>query len=318
MIGIKSIEFYIPDNLYPVRELKEVQELTPEQQNILSLMKLETVSIAEEYDNTELAYEASKKALTAAGITPENVDVVIYLQSRSPKYLMSSEATRLQELIGATNAYSFTAADMGCTNINIALSLARNILTSDENVDNILISCGSKPTGKDRYREAVTVIGDGGMGVVVSRCEANQLLDIKIKTDGRFWDLYKVEYKDKLVDEYKEICTNSRYKFELSIASRNNFKILNSELLGNNFDEVNGVIMQNLSESAFTFNEEALQVNLLESCFQNCRMYGHLGSIDIMLNYKTSLQNGEINKGDKVLIMNNSPVACWSSLLIKV
>jgi 3-oxoacyl-[acyl-carrier-protein] synthase-3 len=37
-----------------------------------------------------------------------------------------------------------------------------------------------------------------------------------------------------------------------------------------------------------------------------------------MLNYQAGLETGLFQKGEYVLVMNNSPVASWSNILIEV
>lgn len=319
MIGIQSLEFYIPDNFVPTDQLSEVINLSEKEKQFFSLLQVKTISIAEGYSSVDLAVAASKQALEEANLEAGEIDMIIYLQSRTPEFLMSSEATRFQQELGATKAFSFTVTDLGCANINSALLIAKNFLNSNNSIKNILISYGSKPFGPYRYREAVTVIGDAGMGLIVSNTEKHQILDIKIKTDGTFWDLYKIDHKNKLVQDYKEMCTSPQYKFQLSITSRNVFNELKKQIFEENkIDTVQGYIMQNLSINAFVFNENALDIKLAQSCYDNCKKFGHLGDIDILLNYKTSLLNHEFGQGDLVLLMNNSPTACWSSMLVRV
>lgn len=319
MIGLKSMEFCVAEQVTKVAELEEIKNLSPRDQQIFSMLKIDTVSIIEEMDNVDLAVEASRRALTAAGITPTEVDMLIFLQSRAPAYLMSSEATWVQERLGIKQGFSFTVTDLGCANISNAILLAHTFLKSNPTMQNILITCGSKPFGSHRYREGVTIIGDGGMGVVVGRTSRNRIIDVKLVTDGKFWDIYQIDYKKILASDYQEFCANPRYKFELSLTTRNRFITLNQQLCQENqVEKIDGYIMQNLSLSAFSFNEDAFKIKVARSCYDNCIRYGHLGSIDILLNYRDAVASGELKEKDLVLIMNNSPVACWSSMLIEV
>lgn len=317
-IGLKSMEFYIPETLLPTKDLPEIQGLAPQAHQAFAMLQVESVSIDETADDVDLAVRAGKQAMEKAGLTPDEIDILIFLQSRAPGYLMSSEATRAQQELGLKRAYCFTLTDLGCANISNALLLAKTYMIANPSLKNILICCGSKPFGQYRYREAVTVIGDAGMGAVVSRTAENRIVDVKLRTDGKFWDLYKIDYKHMLSDEYRELCTSPRYKFELSIASRNNFtEMTKATLEENGLTAPAAYIMQNLAISAFAFNENAQQIKFAKCCYDNCRKFGHLGSIDILLNYKTGLESGEIKKGDHVLILNNSPVACWSTVLLE-
>ncbi|HSI04121.1 MAG: hypothetical protein ACAI38_18000 [Myxococcota bacterium] len=322
MIGFKAIEFALPPNLVPVSELDEVKRLDAQKRKVfdLTLAGMQTVAIDESRGAVELAVEASKLALDSSSLLPTDIDVLISIQSRAPTYLMASEATHIQDLLGLKKAVAFSVGDLGCANISNAVMVARTMINGSSSINNVLICSGSKPFGVVRYREAVTVNGDAGMGVVVSRdCEDHVIRDVELMTDGKYWDLFRVEYKNKRIEEMVESCTSERYKFELAIASRNNFNAINRRLLERNTDvRVKAHVMQNLSIEAFRYNEEALDVRFIGSCRDNCARYGHLGSIDVLLNYKTGLARGEIASGDTVLIQNNSPAACWSSMLVSV
>lgn len=318
-VGILAMGFYIPEELLPCDKLEEIAELSPEDKERFSLLDIHSIPLERELDSVDMAIKASEKALYNTGLTPGEIDMIIYLQSRSPDYLMSSEATRFQEQLGASRALSFSVNDLGCADVNNALQIASRFLQRNDGIENVLIAYGSKPFGKRRYRKEVTVIGDAGMSLILSRPGSHRILGTVMRTEGKFWDLYKVDYKNKVAEEYEETCTNLRYKFELSIASRNMFKELNEQLLQEqDLKSADGYIMQNLSISAFAFNEKAMELRLAQSCYQNCSRYGHLGNIDIFLNYYTSVMSGEFQPGDRILIMNNSPVACWASLLMEV
>ncbi|WP_026475899.1 hypothetical protein [Alkaliphilus transvaalensis] len=320
MIGFKAIEFYIPNKLLDVNELTEIKKLTLHEQEMFKLLEIETIPVAEDMTSIDMAYEASVKALEAAKVNAEEIDLIISIPSRVPEYMMSSEATRLQNLLKANNAFSLSVTDLGCANINGAILLAKNFLMSNQKAKNVLICYGSKPYGEKRYRNGVTVIGDAGMGLIISKqVDGNKIIDLNIKTDGQFWDLYKVKFRDRLVEDYEELCENNRLKFQLSTTSNKVFTNLFSQLINeNNISKIDGYIIQNLSVPGLKFNEKTFDFSFADSCYSNCRNYGHLGSVDILLNYKMSVLNKEFKSGDKILVLNNSPVACWTSMILEV
>ncbi len=318
-IGIKALEVELPLERVPVAELDEVRELEGDGRELFSLLRLESVAVDRRSDSVDLAVRASRKAFESAGIEAAECDVILYLQGRDPRYMMSSEAMRLQDALGAEKAFCFTVADLGCAGISGALLLARDLLAADPSRQNILIAGGSKPFGPRRYREAVTALGDGGIGLIVGRGGRHRILDVSVRTEGRFWDLYRVDFRDVPSERYREACSDTQQKFQLALTSFQVFEEMNERILReNDLDAVDGFIMQNLSMAAFEYWERAFKIRFLESCRENCRSFGHLGSIDIMLNFKRSVEKGEIREGDVVLVMNNSPAACWSTMLVKV
>ncbi|CAM5284882.1 3-oxoacyl-ACP synthase OS=Streptomyces gougerotii OX=53448 GN=fabH PE=4 SV=1 [Streptomyces diastaticus subsp. diastaticus] len=75
---------------------------------------------------------------------------------------------------------------------------------------------------------------------------------------------------------------------------------------------------QNLSAGGLTFTEEALDLTLLPDCRENLRTLGHLGPNDVFLNLSSALQTGRLADGDHAVLINVSPVAAWSLLLVRI
>ncbi len=322
MIGIQDITTYFPEEKVDTLNMPGRDRLSNEETEYFNGVGVKNVRMSEEEDGYELARKAADKLLEKSECDAEDIDLIIFIQCRLPEYFMSSAAAKLQSEIGATNAMVYSLSDLGCADMSMALKQAKDFLVANEQAENVLICYGNKPYSPSRYRFPVTIYGDGGIALMVTRTERNQLLDISITTEGKFWDLFKVEYKDRTYDAYLEECTDMRkYGFELAILSKMKFLELNSQLLEDNFlskEDIDHYILQNISSRAFDFYETAFDVKLSPVCQYNLSNFGHLGPADILLNYQTGLDNGLFNQGDKVLIMNNSPVASWSSILVEV
>lgn len=315
-----SLGFYIPDGVASMREIIEKCNLSKSEKEAAIQLGVEQIRVSCELDAVEMAAEASKSAINHAGLTDADIDVIIYLPSRIPTHFISSDATRLQNLLGATNASCFSVGDLGCASINASLYVAQHILNSDLNVKHVLISHGSASL-PNRYRKGVSVSGDAGMGIILSRDVGHKILSTKMHTEGRYWDLYRAEFRNILDGAYEEVCSNETLKFQLALSSRNRYKDLLHEISASfehGTPNLNHFVMQNLSIPAFKFNEEAFSIRFSNSCYTNCRQYGHLGPIDVMLNFFTGVESGEFGRGQNICIMNNSPVASWGVILVQI
>jgi len=321
-VSMRAIASVVPEARVKVAELAEAEGLTPPQRQVYDQLGIETIAVDDAATAADLAVRAASLALERAGIGATEVDALIEVQSRAPEKLMASEATRVQAAIGADRAITFGVSELGCVSISSALLVARALLHAHPGVDTVLVAHGSKPTGPRRYRHPVTINGDGGTAVVLTREGPNRIVDIALETNGEYWDLYHVDYKDTPVADWVEQCTSAKtYSFKLAIESRNRFVRLNEDLLarsGLTFENVDAFVMQNLSGGAFRFYEELFGVSFTPSCWDNLRRYGHLGSMDIPFNLGAALDNGELKAGDRVLVMNNSPVAAWSTMLVEI
>lgn len=321
MITLRGLTCWFPGSRIATKDLSEAQTLEAAEREVFDQLGIETVVDAAGASGVELAIEASERALEAAGIAGEDLAGVILCQSRSPEFLMSSEATRLQQAVGADEAFVFGLTDMGCVGISAAIQLARSMLLADASGGAVLVASGSRPFGTRRFRHPVTITGDGGSALVVCRDgEGPKLLDVACESNGRYWDLYRIDYRGNPVEEWVERCRDPRaYAFELAVESRNRFRRLNRERLERlGLEEVQHFAMQNLSSTAFDFYERNLGMRFAEACRWNLRGYGHLGSGDVVANLARGIETGEFAAGERVLVMNNSPVAAWSSMVVEV
>jgi len=322
VIGIEAIAAVHPATAVPVAGLPELEALPEADRRLCLELGVETVRDAGRRPAAELAAEACVHVLRESGVDAGEVDALLLAGGRAPEYLVASEATHVQELAGLRRAVALTVTDLGCVSSSGALLLARALLGANAGWMRVLVACGSRPAGSRRFRRPVSVNGDAGVAALVSRCRRLELLDVLVETDGRYWDLFRVEFRDRPQAEWEEACADvPAYSFGLAMESRGRFAALNRRLLerhGLDVEEVDHFVMQNISTGALRFYEQALGVRFARACADNLRRYGHLGPADVLLNLATGLETGELRSGETVLVMNNSPAAAWSSALVRV
>lgn len=322
MIGIQHIRTYTPGTPVSIHNLPEKTTLDESELAYFTSCGINTVYDAGAMTSYDLARGASEKLLQETGTEASSIDLIIYVQSRTPEQFISSEATRLQYDIKANNALSFAIANLGCADSSMALKLARDFLVANRKANHVLICYGNKLISRYRFRNPVTIMGDGGVAALIGRTTEHKITDVLLQTNGRYWDLFKLEYQHKTPDQYKETCSDvRRYGFELALESKNRFREINDSLLERNAmakEQVSHFMLQNISARAYEYYESAFDIKISPICAMNLGQYGHLGAGDIFLNYQTGVESGIFRKGDKVVIMNNSPVAAWSSVLMEV
>jgi 3-oxoacyl-[acyl-carrier-protein] synthase III len=322
MTGIQSIKTYTPGTPVSVHSLPEKQALSENELSYFTTCGIHRIYDSGRITSYELAKGACEKLLEETGTEASSIDLIIYIQSRMPEHFISSESTRLQHDIKADNALSFAISNLGCADSSMALKLAKDFLSSNRKANNVLICYGNKLFSSFRFRNPVTIMGDGGVAALITKTAAHSITDIHIQTNGHYWDLFKLEYRDRNIDQYKEVCSDIRkYGFELALESRNRFREINELILNRNSlskQDIAHFLLQNISTKAYEYYQSAFDIQISPLCNVNLAQYGHLGAGDIFLNYQTGMESGIFQKGEKVLIMNNSPVAAWSSILIEV
>lgn len=322
MSGLDAVYVWLPPERVAVSQLPDRDTLAPAQQQAVAALGIDTVSSAAGASANDLAVTAVQALLARPDVSADEIDALLVVGSRAPDYLMSSESTRIAHEAGLDVGLSFSVSDLGCVSISAALLTARALLSANADWSGVLVAHGCVPPGPSRLRMPVTVNGDAGMAVLVRRGPRLRVLDLAVDTDGQFWDLFHVDYRDLPSSEWREHCTDlTRYSFELALQSRARLRGLTDRVLGRqglSLRDIDHVVMQNISVGAFSFYEEVFEVNVARACYDNLRTLGHLGSVDIVQNLAAGVESGEFSDGELVLVMNNSPAAAWSSMVVQV
>jgi 3-oxoacyl-[acyl-carrier-protein] synthase-3 len=319
-IALRATATHLPDRV-ALDELPEVAEQTEQERAACQALGIERVAVADDLTSVDLAARAGQRALAAAGLGPDQVDGVILIEARAPETLSSSEATRLQAALGAERAWAFSVGGLGCASVVPALLTASGLLGADPHASHVLVAHGSKPVTTRRYRHPVTVNGDSGQAILVARDGPLRVRDILLETNGAYWDLFRVDYRTGPEDRWREECTDvPRYSFTLAVESRKRVAALTRRLLERNGvdrDEISCYVGQNLSLAALHVISESLDVKVSPACADNLREYGHLGPNDALFNLETAMARGELPEGGLAVVLNMSPVAAWSAMLVE-
>jgi 3-oxoacyl-[acyl-carrier-protein] synthase-3 len=317
-IGIGAIHCVLPDVRVPVAELPEFGMLGRDEAEFATGSGIRTVGVIEETAAT-LAAAATRELLAAH---PGEPDVLLLVGPRAPDVLLGSDPCQVQAEAKLTSTFAFTVDGLGCTGSSAAWALARDLLVADRGRDRVLITHASRPTGVDRVRYPVTVIGDGAYAMTMVRGGRPELRAHRMETDGSFHDLFRVDYKQAPWYEWREECQSpDRYRFELAMHSRLRLGRLVEQVLadaGVTKPQVAAVLMQNVTASAYGFYEALLGLPIHPVCAEHLAGYGHLGAMDVVLNLDRLLAGGELAPGDLVLVLNNSPVAAWAVTLWEI
>jgi 3-oxoacyl-[acyl-carrier-protein] synthase-3 len=315
-LGIGTIHCVLPDEFAAVPELPELSLLGREEADFVAGSGIRTVGVFADTPAAELAAAACRK------LAAEPVDVLLLVAPRAPDVLLGSDAGHVQAASGTGATVAFTVDGLGCAGSSAAWGLAADLLRADESRCGVLIAHASRPTGADRVRFPVTVIGDGACAMTVVRGGRPVLRAHRMRTDGAFHDLFTVDYKQVPAYEWREECASpDRYRFELAMRSRLELGGLVDAVLadaGVGRGDVAATLMQNVTAGAYDFYESLLGLAIHPVCREHLASYGHLGAMDVVLNLDRLLAMGELGRGDLVLVLNNSPVAAWAATLWEV
>lgn len=116
--------------------------------------------------------QAAKDAIAAAGISPEDIGVIIDT-SVSPDYYTPSMACMIQRELGAVNAMTIDV-NCACAGCVYGIDMAKRYLQTDDDIKYALVVANENLTKLTDYTDRSTCVlfGDGAAAVVMERADS--------------------------------------------------------------------------------------------------------------------------------------------------
>ncbi len=138
---------------------------------------------------SHLAFEASKNALADAGVTPEQLDMVVCC-TLSPDMLLPASGNLLQGMLGAKNAGSFDV-NAACSGFIAGLSVGRGLVEMGM-CKTVLVVGAEIQTNRMTWknRDTAVLFGDGAGAVVLRADQGDRgVLTTHLGSDGANYEV---------------------------------------------------------------------------------------------------------------------------------
>ncbi|HUJ18810.1 MAG TPA: beta-ketoacyl-ACP synthase III [Nitrospirota bacterium] len=149
--------------------------------------------IAEQGQTTsDLAYEASKRALKAAGVGADELDLIL-VATMTPDTILPSMGCVLQEKLGARKAAAFDIS-AACSGFIYGMSIANAFIKADTYKNILLVGAEILSRFTDwEDRSTCILFGDGAGAAVIQRHSGKRgILSTHLHSDGGLGDLIHV------------------------------------------------------------------------------------------------------------------------------
>ena len=177
---IAGIGICVPENIITNDDLAKIVDTNDEW--IRSRTGICERRISTEDGTSALAAKAAKKALEAAGVSPEEIDILI-LGTSSPDYNYPSGACEVQAAIGAVNAVAFDIS-AACAGFIFAMEIVQGFFQAG--IYKTALITGSEPLSKvaDGSDRGTCVLFGDGAGAAVLKADEKGIIDMMMGSDG--------------------------------------------------------------------------------------------------------------------------------------
>ncbi|MDK0968780.1 beta-ketoacyl-ACP synthase III [Clostridium perfringens] len=324
MKNAKMIGFglYTPKNLVENEKLQEFLETSDEWIRTRTGIERRYISLDE--NTSDLAVEASKKALSQAGLSAEDIDLII-VATVTPDNFTPSTACIVQDKLGAKNAWAFDI-NAACTGFIYALKLGRSLIRSGE-ANNALI-IGAETLSKAlnwEDRGSCVLFGDGaGATVLTSTEEDCGIKCVNVKSDGSKGDSLVIQglplnspFKDgrEVSENYINMNGREIFKFATKVMEESIVEILEKENI--KIEDIAAIIPHQANLRIIDYVVKRLGIPR-EKFITNLQNYGNTSGASIPIALCESIDEGNLKKGDNIIMVGFGGGLTWGAALIKL
>ncbi|WML42232.1 3-oxoacyl-ACP synthase [Neobacillus sp. OS1-2] len=330
-IGIVSTGTYLPEEFMSGKEIAERAGLPA--QVVEEKMGIKKKYIPGSGDHTcEMGIIAAKQAIAKAGIDPMEIDLVIYIGEEHKEYPLWTAGIKLQEEVGALNAWAFDVA-LRCGTTIMALKVAKSLMIADPSINTVLLAGGYRNGDYIDYENPRTRfmfnLGAGGGAILLRKGHnENLLLETDLITDGSFSEDVVVvaggtknpitkEAIDQRLNKL-DVLDPEGMKQRLEQKSMNHFlKVIRESLRKSGYREADLSYLAILHMKKTAHEYVLKELGLTEEQSIYLEDYGHIGQIDQILSLELGLQEGKIKDGDVVVLVSAGIGYAWGATTIK-
>ena len=329
-VGIAGIGTYFPQQIETAADLAAPTGI-PE--DILRRkMGIRQRHIAGEADTvTAMASEAAHRALAAAGIAPEDVDLVISHGSEHKDHVVWNAAAKIQHNIGAVNAYAFEMYAL-CAGAPIAMNMARGMMLGDPSLEVVVLAAGSRENdlinfSNTRSRFMFNFGSGAGAMVLMRGHDENLILGASAITDGSLSEtviLTQAAVAEGEPEAVNEVVgrldvTDGEYMAErLGANSLANFVQVMRDAAEKSGKTLNDVAFLGITHMKRSFYEQILEsIGLTPDQSVYLEDYGHVQSVDQALAIQLGVEQGKIQPGDLLMLAGAGTGYTWSAVAVQ-
>lgn len=330
-VGILSTGVYIPKNFLTAEDIS-IESGIPKDIIEKKLGILRKPIPGPEDHTCEMGIKAARKAIRKANVDPLEIDLIIYIGEEHKEYPIWTAAIKMQQALGATNAWGFDVA-MRCGTTIMALKVAKAMMSSDDSIKTVLLAGGYRNVDFIDYENPRTRfmynLGAGGGAILLQKgVNKNHILESDIITDGAFSEdvvvvaggtknpITKEALENKL--NMLDVLDPEGMKLRLEEKSMQTFlKVIRAAVKRSGYSEsdIDYLAILHMKKSAHDYVLKELGLSQEQSIYLN--EYGHIGQMDQILSMELAEKSGKIKEGDLVVLVSAGIGYAWGATVIK-
>ena len=305
-VGILGIGRYVPEKVVTNHDLEKIMDTSDEW--IRTRTGIAERRIADDtIDTSYMAVEASKKALEDAGLSGEDIDLILGA-TVTPDRAFPAVACVIQEAIGAKHAAAMDLS-AACAGFMYGMITAQQFIQTGT-YKNVLV-VGSDKLSKIvdwNDRNTAVLFGDGAGAVVMGAVsEGKGVLSFELGADGSGGKhLYQDEY----------VMMNGREVFKFAVRQLGDSCLRVLDKAGLTKEDVDFLVPHQANIRIMESARERLNLPQ-EKMSMTIEKFGNTSASSIPIAMVEELQNGHIQDGDLIILVGFGGGLTWGAVALR-
>lgn len=318
-VGIIGTGKYVPERILTNQELEQMVDTNDEWIVTRTGIKERRIA-APEQATSDLALIAAQEALDKAGMTAEQLDLII-VATITPDMAFPSTACIIQDKLGAKKAAAFDLS-AACSGFIYGLATAYNFITNGMYKNALIIGaeCLSRITDYTD-RNTCILFGDGAGAVVLGEVpEGRGFKSFELGADGAGGDLLKVCGGGSRYPSSTESLEQKLHYIQMAGSEVFKFAV---RIMGNAAEEALKKAGMDKSDIDLLVPHQAniriIQASLNrldlsdDKCVMNLDKYGNVSAASIPIALAEAVEDNRVKEGDRIVLVGFGGGLTWGA-----
>ncbi len=305
---------FLPEQVITNHDLEKTLETSNEW--IMQRVGIAQRQVLSEGETTSMmAVEAGRRAIEDAGLSPNDIDMVIVATATS-EYCFPSVACLVQRELGINNGAPAFDVSAACAGFIYGLSIADQYVRSSAAKHVLVIGAEALSKYVDwQDRSTCILFGDGAGAVVLKRTDSPGILATKIHALGEHVDLLYAKSSHWSSGVQQNVQMDGSDVFKLAVTKLNEIVDQTLAMAGMHQGDVDWLIPHQANMRIIKAIAKRLSLPE-ERVILTIEKHANTSSASVPLAFDVAVKSGQVKRGDRVMLEAFGAGLAWGAVLL--
>ncbi len=305
---------YLPERILTNAELERMIDTTDEWIFTRTGIRERHIVAEDEY-TSDMALEAAKRAIDAANVDVQSIDLIV-LATTTPDRTFPSTACLLQQKLGIINCPAFDLQAV-CSGFVYALATADNFIKAGAAKCVLVVGADAMSRITDWTDRSNCILwGDGAGAVILQASDEQGILSTHLHANGNYADMLTVPQGVSNQSGNKTILMEGNAVFKMAVNTLDSIVDDTLEANGLEKSDIDWLVPHQANIRILQSTAKKLGMSM-DRVVTTVDKHGNTSAASIPLALDVAVRDGRIRRGETVLMEAFGGGFTWGSVLMK-